>query len=139
MESTGLSLGITIIAIAVGIILLVMVGLSMKKKQISDYQGIVWIITALLIIIFGAFPGILGFLADILGVWWAPAILLFADAVLIGFICFIHSKEISLLKAQVTELSEQISILRAERQEELSQDEGFSGEHSDLREEHSIQ
>ena len=138
MESTGLSPGITIIAIAVGAILLIMVGLSMKKKQISDYQGILWIITAILIIIFGSYPGLLGMLANLLGVWWAPAVLLFADAVLIGFICFIHSKEISVLKAQITELSEQVSILKAEKREEKIAGEESSSEHPDLREEHPV-
>lgn len=112
-----MSIGITIIAIAVGVILIVLVGVSMKKKQISDYQGIVWLIAAVVIIILGAFPRIVNVLARLLGIWWAPAILLFSDAVIIGFICFMHSKEISILKSQVAELSMQVSILKAEHTE----------------------
>ena len=117
MEYTEMSIGITIIAIAVGVILIVMVCVSMKKKQISDYQGIIWLIAAVIIIVLGAFPRLVNILAQLLGIWWAPAILLFSDAVLIGFICFNHSKEISILKAQVNELSMQVSILKAEQKE----------------------
>ena len=135
---TELSLGITIIAIAVGIIMLWRVGVAMKKKQISDYQGLFWIIAGLLIIILGAYPGLVGALADLFGIWWPPAVLLFADAVLIGFLIFSHSKEISVLKEQIMELSEQVSILKAEKNKEAVQNEELISEHSDLREEHSV-
>ena len=136
--TTELSIGITIIAIAVGIILLLMIGLAMKKKQISDYQGVLWIIAAILILIFGICPSLVGVIADLFGVWWPPAVLLFAYAVLIGFICFNHSKEISVLKAQVMELSEQVSILKAENSGEAGQKEDKDSEYSDLREENAI-
>ena len=135
---TELSLGITIIAIAVGIIMLWRVGVAMKKKQISDYQGLFWIIAGLLIIILGAYPGLVGALADLFGIWWPPAVLLFADAVLIGFLIFSHSKEISVLKEQIMELSEQVSILKAEKNKEAVQNEELISEHPDLREEHSV-
>lgn len=106
--------GLTIIAIGIGAILIILVAVSMKKKQISDYQGILWLIAAVLIILLGAFPRIVHVLANLLGIWWAPSVLLFASAVLLGFIVFNHSKEISVLKSQVAELAMQVSILKAE-------------------------
>lgn len=115
--------GLTILAILIGAILIVMVGISMKKKQISDYQGILWLFAAVLIIVLGAIPRIVRFLADLLGVWWAPSILLFSAVVLIGFICFNHSKEISILKAQIAELAMQLSLMKAERAEDTKQEE----------------
>lgn len=118
MEYTEMGLGIKIIAIAIGVILIIMVVVSMKKKQISDYQGILWLIVAVFIIVLGAFPRIVRALADLLGIWWAPSVLLFSDAVLIGFILFNHSKEISMLKTQLTELTMQVSILKYEKEKE---------------------
>lgn len=117
MEYTEMGIGLTIIAIGIGVVLIIMVGISMKKKQISDYQGILWLIAAILIIILGAFPRIVHALADLLGIWWAPSVLLFSGTVLIGFIVFNHSKEISILKSQMAELSMQISILKAEKED----------------------
>ena len=121
-----MSIGITVIAIAIGVILIVLVVTSMKKKQISDYQGILWLLAAILIIVLGAFPKLVNIMARLLGIWWAPAILLFANAVLTGFILFNHSKEISILKAQVTELSMQVGILKAEKNGEADSGEEHS-------------
>lgn len=123
MQYTAMGTGLTILAILIGVILIVMVGISMKKKQISDYQGILWLFAAVLIIVLGAIPRIVRFLADLLGVWWAPSILLFSAVVLIGFICFNHSKEISILKAQIAELAMQLSLMKAERAEDTKQEE----------------
>lgn len=123
MQYTAMGTGLTILAILIGAILIVMVGISMKKKQISDYQGILWLFAAVLIIVLGAIPRIVRFLADLLGVWWAPSILLFSAVVLIGFICFNHSKEISILKAQIAELAMQLSLMKAERAEDTKQEE----------------
>lgn len=123
MQYTAMGTGLTILAILIGAILIVMVGVSMKKKQISDYQGILWLFAAVLIIVLGAIPRIVRFLADLLGVWWAPSILLFSAVVLIGFICFNHSKEISILKAQIAELAMQLSLMKAERAEDTKQEE----------------
>lgn len=123
MAYTEMSTGITIIAIAIGVILIIMVGISMKKKQISDYQGILWLVAAVLIIILGAFPRIVNLLARVFGIWWAPSVLLFSAAVIIGFICFNHSKEISVLKAQISELAMQLSIMKAEKAEEKKEEE----------------
>ncbi len=123
--------GLTIIAIGIGAILIVMVVISMKKKQISDYQGILWLIAAIFIIVLGAFPQIVHILADLLGIWWAPSVLLFANAVLTGFIVFNHSKEISVLKSQVSELAMQMSIMKAEKEEPEKTEEGKEGEEKD--------
>ena len=122
--------GLTIIAVGIGAILIVMVVISMKKKQISDYQGILWLIAAIFIIVLGAFPQIVHILADLLGIWWAPSVLLFANAVLTGFIVFNHSKEISVLKSQVSELAMQMSILKAEKETEEAE-EREAGEEKD--------
>ena len=117
MDYAAMGTGLTIIAVSIGAILIIMVALSMKKKQISDYQGILWLIAAVFIIVLGAFPQLVHILADLLGIWWAPSVLLFANAVLTGFIVFNHSKEISVLKSQVAELAMQMSILKAEQSE----------------------
>lgn len=106
--------GLTIIAVGIGLVLIILVTISMKKKQISDYQGILWLIVAVLIILLGAFPRIVRAVANLLGVWWAPSVLLFASTVLLAFIVFNHSKEISILKSQAAELAMQVSILKAE-------------------------
>lgn len=122
MAYTEMGAGITIIAIAIGVILIVMVGVSMKKKQISEYQGILWLTGAIAIIVLGAFPRIVHFFANLFGIWWAPSVLLFSGSVLLGFICFNHSKEISVLKSQITELTIQLSLLKNEKKEEIEEE-----------------
>lgn len=94
-----------------------MVTRTAKQKKMNEVQSIFWFIGAIGIIFMGLFPGVLAWMANILGVWWAPAILIFFLIVLLLFIGFNHAKEISILKAEVTELSMQVSLPKYEKEQ----------------------
>ena len=125
MENTQVSLGITLLAVIIGAVMIYRVSRAMKKKQISDYQGLSWILISVIIIILGVFPGLIKSVANVLGIWWAPAVLLFTGLVLVGYICFSLSKEISILKAQVMELTMQLGLAKKEL-EDMNTDQKIS-------------
>ena len=65
-----------IFAVLVGVFMMCMVTRTAKQKKMNEVQSIFWFIGAIGIIFMGLFPGVLAWMANILGVWWAPAILI---------------------------------------------------------------
>lgn len=105
-----------IIAVVIGITMLYVVGQTTKRKKMNEVQSVFWLIGAVGIIVMGLFPGILSWAADFLGVWWPPSILIFFLLVLMLFLLFNHAQEISILRAEINELSMQLSLLKHERE-----------------------
>lgn len=112
-----MSIVLRIVVAAVGIFLIYSVIGEMKKKKLSAAQSLLWLFAGIVLIILGIFPGIVHWLADIFGVSWPPALLVFFAFVILGFISLNHAKEISVLRAQVTELTEQVSVMKYQLQE----------------------
>ena len=109
-----MSLILKLIAVLVGLVLMFSVLKTMKAKKMSAAQSIPWFLAAVLIIFLGTFPGLVGVFADYLGIWWHPAVLLFASVVILAFIGYSHTKELSVMRSQLTELSEQVAVLKHE-------------------------
>ena len=109
-----MSLLLKLIAVAIGVFMIFRVMRTMRKRKLSEAQSILWLLSAAVLVLLSIFPEIIAWGADILGVWWAPAILIFAVLVLFGFILFDHAEQVSMLHAQVMELSMQVGLLRHE-------------------------
>ena len=107
-----MSILIQIAAVVIGLAMILWVLDTMKKKKLNEAQSIFWLIGAVGIIILGIFPQLLSWMAGLLGIWWEPAILLFFLIILLLFITFNHTREISVLLNQLTELSMQIALLK---------------------------
>lgn len=110
----GLILKIT--ALVIGIIMVYVVGRSMKKHRMSEVQSVFWLIGAFGVVVMGLFPEILYWAADIFGVWWPPTVLIFFLLVMILFILFNHAQEISVLRTEINELSMQLSLMKHEKE-----------------------
>lgn len=118
-----------IIAVIIGLAMVYVVGQAMKKKKMNEVQSVFWLVGAVGIIFMGLFPGTLSWAADFLGVWWPPSILIFFLLVLILFVLFNHAQEISILRAEINELSMQISLIKHEK--ELLEKELQGGENKE--------
>ena len=108
---------LTLVAIAVGVMMILSVMNAMKKKKMSAAQSILWLLSGCIVIILGIFPSIVHVIADIFGIVWQPAVLLFGAVVILAFICFGFAQEVSVMRSQITELAEQVSVLKYELQE----------------------
>ena len=111
-----MGLVLTLLTIAIGIVMVFFVLKSMKAKKMDEFQAVAWLLGSLGIIVFGIFPQILGWLADLLGVWWPPAVLIFFLLVLAFFMLFRHAQAISVQTARLTELSMQVTLLQHENE-----------------------
>lgn len=85
---------------------------EMKKKRLSENQSLIWLIGTVGLLILSIFPNILHWVAQLLGISWAPASLIFFFLIVIFFIIFHHTIAISTLENQVTELAMQVTLLK---------------------------
>lgn len=107
-----MSILISLLAIIIGIVLIFVVIIKVKEKKLTEAQSLGWLFSAVVIIILGVFPKIVPIVASWLGVWYAPTILIMVMIVLITFIIFFHTTEISKLTNQINELAIQVTLLK---------------------------
>ena len=110
----GLILQIT--AVAICIFMMSLLFKKMKQKRLSEEQAIFWIMGVLGLLVLSCFPGILGFIADVLGIWWAPATLIFFLLIVILLIIFHHTENITRMEAEIKELAMQVVLLKEEKE-----------------------
>ena len=106
-----------ILTVTVGIVFICRLFISMKEKELSASQALLWLQGGVIVILIGIFPDILKWAAGLLNIWWAPALFLFVVVVLLIFICFNYAREISVLKMQITELTQQLVLLKMDLEE----------------------
>ncbi len=107
---------ITLTAVLVGLMIIFWVIKASKKKQMNEIHALVWLVGAVGLIALGIFPEIMIWVADAIDVFWPPSILIFFLLVLAFFMLFSHSKSVSVLANQVTELTMNLSLLKHENE-----------------------
>ncbi len=113
------------IAILVGIIFIGMVIAIMKRRMLSEVQSIGWLIGGAAIVVLGIFPELVGQLANMFGIWYAPTMITILAIVLIFGIVFHNTLVLSKLTNQINELTMQVSLLKSEIEEkETSESKG---------------
>lgn len=99
-----------LIAIFVFVFILFIIYLILKRK-LSEKDALLWIFGSVIIIIVSLNPNIFDNIANAIGVDYPPA-LIFATAILILlFIIFINTMNISKLKNEIIELTQYIAII----------------------------
>lgn len=101
-----------VIAVVICIGMMFLLFNKMKQKAISEQQALLWILGAVGLLILSCFPQILTGIADKLGVWWAPATLIFFLLIILILIIFYHSITISRMEAEIKELAMQTALLQ---------------------------
>jgi len=103
---------IELFSLSVGVCLLLAVLFLIYKNKLKKQYSVLWIALSMAILIFSIWRNGLEKLAELFGVFYAPA-LLFMMAFLIVMVILIHlSVVISSLKDQVKTLSQEIAILK---------------------------
>ena len=84
------------------------------NRKFSERISLIWLISALAVFIISIFPKILDVFAKLLGVDYPPSILFLLAILILLFICFYHSIQISILNNQVRELAQNMAIKEVE-------------------------
>lgn len=84
------------------------------NRKFSERISLIWLISAMAVFIISIFPKILDVFAKLLGVDYPPSILFLLAILILLFICFYHSIQISILNNQVRELAQNMAIKEVE-------------------------
>jgi len=109
-----MSVQLKITVIAAGLLLMGMTLRSIIKREITEKQSLFWLVTGMGLILLGAFPSIVQFVADLFGVHYGPSIVFAISITFILYGVFNCYKAIADLQKRVQELAMQVSLLNQE-------------------------
>lgn len=98
--------------IVISVIVLFYVINIVRKKQFSIKESFWWVIGAIIMLLLSIFPHSIDWLAKILNITYPPSLLFVICIVFILFINFRSSRKITDLQMKVTELSQELSIIK---------------------------
>ena len=97
--------------ILVAIITIVFIYRNVRKNQISQDESILWMIGAVVILIFGIWPELIIILADAVGIDYAPSLLFLLGLLFLFMFSLRSSQNISRLRERNKELIQNAALL----------------------------
>ena len=89
-----------------------------KKKKFFEKESFLWVIGSVFALILSVFPGIIGFVSQIVGIQYPPSLLFLLTIIFVLFLLFRQGEQISLLREQVKDLGQRIVVLEKIIEEE---------------------
>lgn len=86
----------------------------LRRRRLREKYAVMWVLLALAAIVFGLFPGVLSWSADLVGVEVPANLLFFLGSMALLLMTLQHSQELSRLEERTRTLAEQIALLRLE-------------------------
>ncbi len=111
-----MSILVNVATVIVGMGLIFYVIRLVVKKQMSESQSVLWIVIGAIAIILGIFPGLIPWIASLLGIWYAPSVLLLVATIGLLLILFRNSIVVSVHEDEIHELTIQIALLKDENE-----------------------
>ena len=97
---------------------LVAIAQRIRKQRIQMQDAIFWVVLAGVLVLVALFPGLAYSVSDALGIT-SPSNFVFLVTIAVLLVkCFANASEISLLKARVNQLSQELGLAEAEKREE---------------------
>lgn len=98
--------------VIIAIILMIYIVHVVRKNKLSIKASFWWLVGSVIILLLSIFPYSINWLAEIFGIAYPPALLLTLAVVFLLFINFQDSRHISEQQAKITELAEQVALLK---------------------------
>lgn len=115
-----MSLSLRFVVLICGITFFIAIIKLLINKKFSERISLIWLISAMVVFLISIFPRILDVFAKLLGVDYPPSILFLLAILILLFICFYHSIQISMLNSQVRELAQNMAVREAQYIEETN-------------------
>ena len=110
---------VQILAVIISLLVILLVVHLIRRKQLRVEYSIVWLFGSSLLIFFSVWRDFLDIVADFLGIFYAPALLLLI-AILVGTLGFLHfSVKMSMQAEYNKKMTQRVALLQ-QRVEELS-------------------
>ena len=111
-----MSILINIGTVLTGVILIGLIIYLMVNKKMTESQSVLWILIGVATIILGIFPSIINFVADKLGIWYAPSITFLIAYIGLLFIVLKNTVITSIQSNQINELFMEVTLLNKENE-----------------------
>jgi hypothetical protein len=115
-----MSLNLRIVILICGISFSVAIIRLLINKKFSERITLIWLISAMVVFVISIFPKVLDVFASILGVDYPPSIMFLLTILILLFICFYHSIQISILNNQVREITQNMVVKEANPVEDIN-------------------
>ncbi len=86
------------------------------KKKINETNSLIWLIGSIIILVLSVMPETLHILSGLVGIDYPPSLLFLLSILVLLFIVFNQSIQISALSSQLKELTQYISILQMDKE-----------------------
>ncbi len=97
----------------------------LRRRRLREKYAALWISVSFAVIVFAVFPGVLYWLADLVGITTPANLLFFLSLLVLLVVCVQLSAEISSMEHEVQTLAEESALLRL-RVERLEQRTGIT-------------
>ena len=88
-----------------------------RKKKLSIGESFWWFFASIIMLLLSIFPYTINWLAKIFNIAYPPSLLFVFCIVFLVFINFRATKKLSELQSKVTELAQQVSILKSNQED----------------------
>ncbi|SCG50850.1 DUF2304 domain-containing protein [Micromonospora halophytica] len=105
---------LTLVTGLTGLILLVTIVELLRRRQLREKYGMLWLAVLLIVVPLSLFPRLLDNVAGTLGVASGVSLVLFLGIVFLLLVCVHLSWEVSALEEETRTLAEDFALLRAE-------------------------
>jgi hypothetical protein len=104
-------LRVSIVAAVVAFVLLVVIFELIRSRRLQERYALLWLLTGLVIFVLAAWRGLLGWLADLVGIAYPPSALFVLASFFVLVVLLHYSTVISKLSEQNTILAQRLAIL----------------------------
>jgi hypothetical protein len=100
-----------ILGIVASLITLIVVIELLRRRQLRERHAVWWLIASVLALIAGIFPGLLEWLANLIGIGLPVNLVFFVSIAILVLVCIQHAAELTRLEAKTRTLAESVALL----------------------------
>ena len=83
----------------------------LRRRHLKERYTVLWLVVGTGVCVLSVFPGVVDFLADVLGVESGPNLLFLIAVIALGLVCVHLSVEVSRLEDRTRTLAEEVGLL----------------------------
>lgn len=85
---------------------------KVKKKRFFEQESFLWVLGSIAMLLLAIIPNSIKVLSHLVGIEYAPSLLFLVAIIFLLYLLFRQSEQVSLLKAQVKELGQNLVVLQ---------------------------
>lgn len=105
---------IQLISLALSLLFLCFLLVQIYRRRLKEAYALLWLLTGLGVVILAAFPPLLIFLSDLVGIYYPPATIFLFAIMLLFLIVLQYSMVISKQNEDIRALSQKLALLEEE-------------------------